>query len=95
MQLNELIDWNGRLLQTPIESEKFFGAPTFVYLELVKTSGDWFKAALKGKKAHAFTKENRVRHLASYIRASHQHNQNRQSFFAEISSLIRIWRRRK
>ncbi len=95
MQLNELIDWNGRLLQTPIESEKFFGVPTFVYLELVKTGVDWFKVALKGNKVHAFTKENRVRHLASYIRASHQHNHNRQPLFAEISALLKVWRRRK
>ena len=95
MQLNELIDLNGRLLQTPIKSEKFFGVPGFVYLELVKTGADWLKAAVKRDKVYAFTKENRVRHLISYIRASHHHNHNKQSFFAEIGSLLKVWRRRK
>jgi glycosyltransferase involved in cell wall biosynthesis len=93
MRLNELIDRNGRLLQTPIESEKFYGVPAFVYSELVKTGVDWLKATLKGDKVYAFTKENRVRHLAGYIRVSHQHNPNKQSFVAEIGSLLKLlWR---
>jgi GT2 family glycosyltransferase len=94
MQLNELIDSNGRLIQIPVKSTKILGAPAFVYLELVKTSADWLKAALRGDKVYAFTKENRVRHLVSYIRASHQYNDSKQTFFAEISSLLKVWRRK-
>jgi glycosyltransferase involved in cell wall biosynthesis len=93
MRLNELIDWNGRLLQTPIESKKVFGAPAFVYLELIKTGVDWVKVTLKRNKAYAFTKENRIRHLIGYIRASHQYNHDKHSFFTEIGSLLKIWRR--
>lgn len=95
MRLNELIDKNGRLLQTPIESAKFFGAPAFVYLELVKTATDWLKATLKRNKAYAFAKENRMRHLTSYIRASHQYNPHKQSFVAEIGSLLKVLRHRR
>jgi hypothetical protein len=94
MQLNELIDSNGRLIQIPVKSTKILGAPAFVYLELVKTSADWLKAALRGDKVYAFTKENRVRHLVSYIRASHQYDNKKRSFFAEISSLLKVWRRK-
>lgn len=77
MQLNELIDKNGRLRQTPIESVKLFGASAFVYRELLETSARWLKALLQGNKKRAFDNEIRVRHLISYIRASRQYNLNK------------------
>ncbi len=88
-RMSEQFDAEGRLLQMPLEPVKLFGTPGFVYRELLGTSGDWLKAILQKDKISAFVKENKVRHLISYIRTNYQSNSGKQSFFGEIGSLLK------
>ncbi len=76
MRMSELIDENGKLLQTPIESTKFFGSPAFVYRELLNVGVGWLKSFLQRDKIRAFENEIRVRHFISYIRAARKYNPN-------------------
>jgi len=95
MRLSEQFDKEGRFLQKPLECTKFFGAPTFLYRQVLETGAGWFKAILQGDKVSAFFKENEVRHFVSYIRASYQYNLDKQSLVGEIGSLLKIFRSRK
>lgn len=95
MRLSEQFDLDGRLLEKPLKTAKLFGAPAFVYRELMEISGHWLKATLQRDKDRAFQHENRVRHLASYIRASRQHNPEKQSLAAELKTFAKVLLRRK
>jgi glycosyltransferase involved in cell wall biosynthesis len=88
-RMPEYFDEQGRLLEKPLECTRLFGAPTFVYRELIETSGSWLKAILQGNKSIAFFKENEVRHSISYIRTNYQSNPVKQSLFSEIGSLLK------
>jgi len=95
MRLNELIGADGTILETPLETVKLFGVPAYLYRELITVGGHWFGATLRWDETRAFMHENRIRHLASYIRTSYRQSSGKKAFVAEVSTFVMAMLRRK
>jgi GT2 family glycosyltransferase len=70
MQLQEIIDHHGNLVNAPPDAIRLYGTPGFVYRELVVEMRKWAIASLTGRAALAFHHSQRIRYLRAYIRNS-------------------------
>jgi hypothetical protein len=69
MRLRELVPEDLGPMSQPSDVVKIFGAPAFVYVEGWRAGIRWFQAACR--RGDALFYEHRVRHVASYLRASY------------------------
>ncbi len=92
LRMSEQFAPQGQLLQQPLESVKLFGTPAFLYRELIGSGMLWLRKTFQGDKSHAFGIENRMRHLISYIRTSHQHNADKKSILGELEAIVKVLR---
>jgi glycosyltransferase involved in cell wall biosynthesis len=67
LQLQEIIDRNGHLLDEPADAPRLYGSPGFVYRQLFCEGKAWLAATLRRQPSEAFSHGNRVRYLVSYI----------------------------
>jgi GT2 family glycosyltransferase len=70
MQLQEIIDRHGNLVNAPLDAIRLYGTPGFVYRELAVEMRKWAIAWLSGRAALAFHHGHRIRYLRAYIRNS-------------------------
>jgi hypothetical protein len=68
MQLQEIIDHHGKLVNAPSEAIRLYGTPGFVDRELAVEIRKWAIASLRGRAALAFHHSHRMRYLRAYIR---------------------------
>jgi GT2 family glycosyltransferase len=66
MRLLDVIDRNGRLAEPT--GTRLFGAPGFLYRELLQSVVRWLSSAMRLDRVGAFYWENRCRYLFSYLR---------------------------
>jgi glycosyltransferase involved in cell wall biosynthesis len=68
MRLQEIIGPTGALLDTPAPARTLFGAPVFIYRELLTEAKNWALSLVRGDRSLSFHHGNRVRFLAGYLR---------------------------
>ena len=68
LQLQEIIDRNGNLLDAPADGPRLYGSPGFVYRQLFREMKLWLVAILRRQPSDAFSHGNSVRYLVHYIR---------------------------
>ena len=68
MQLLDVLDHEGHMVDAPGPESCLFGAPRYLYRQVLEAAAGCAKAWLSGNEREAFYQENRVRYLGSYIR---------------------------
>ncbi len=68
MQLQESISASGALLRKPIDAIRLYGAPGFVYRELLAECRRWLWARTRLARADAAYHAHRLRYLVAYVR---------------------------
>jgi GT2 family glycosyltransferase len=67
MQLQEIIDHHGNLVDAPPDAIRLYGTPGFVYRELAVEVRKWAIASLRGRAALACHHGHHIRYLRAYI----------------------------
>jgi glycosyltransferase involved in cell wall biosynthesis len=67
LQLQEIIDRDGHLLDAPADAPRLYGTPGFVYRQVLHEGGQWLAASVRRDPSDAFSHGNRLRYLVSYI----------------------------
>jgi hypothetical protein len=67
MHLQETIGYSGEILEKPLETVRLFGAPAFLYRELMSESLRCAATTVCKRESISFKHENRVRYLLGYI----------------------------
>lgn len=67
IRLEESFTSDGRLLDAPLSASTWFGAPKYLYRQLLNATGRWLKAAWRRNESAAFAHELQMRELFSYI----------------------------
>ena len=67
MQLQEIIDASGQLVQSPEEAIRLYGTPGFVYRELLVEAWRWMRALSRGDRAH-LAHHHQMQYLVAYIK---------------------------
>lgn len=70
MRLRELVPSEMGPMSEPQDLVRLFGAPAFVYADVVRYAGLWIDAALRG--ADTLFYEHQLRHVLSYLRMSYR-----------------------
>jgi len=91
MRLGEHVGSNGQILDNLATSVELFGAPAFLYRQLISACGQWLVAKARGPESLSFKHENRVRFMMAYISTRYEHEfaaQNR-SHLVEVGRFIK------
>jgi glucosyl-dolichyl phosphate glucuronosyltransferase len=72
MRANELTGPDGRILAEPPDAVRLYGAPGYVYREFIVTCKRWVAALMRRQESLAFSHENQLWLLASYIYNSYK-----------------------
>jgi GT2 family glycosyltransferase len=67
VRYKEIVDRDGRVVDALPPSAQLFGAPAFLYAELLRESLRWLLATVRGTDADAFFHESRCRQCFSYL----------------------------
>jgi len=91
MRLREFVPSDLGPLSQPKDLVMLFGAPAFVYSELIRCAQRWVRAVCLREDALFYSHQ--IRHLLSYIRtsASIQANEGRRSVVSELSTFARAY----
>jgi hypothetical protein len=94
MRLRELVPADLGPMSEPRDIVSLFGSPGFVYADLVLFAWRWLRAI--ARREDSFFYANKVRHLASYIRARWQGHAARgpRGAAAELANFAAAYRRK-
>ena len=67
MRRGEHVGPDGQILDNQATSVELFGAPAFLYGQLLSACGEWLAAKARGGESVSFKHENRVRFMMGYI----------------------------
>lgn len=95
MRLRELVPADLGPLSEPPDIVTLFGAPAFVYHDLVKTGYSWLRAVWRRGDARFY--EHQAYHIWSYLRTSQQvfSRERRPGGSAELMRFVRAYRRKR
>ena len=81
----------------PAEAPRLFGAPAYMYRQVLWFARQWAGAALRAQSAEALRLENECRYLSAYIRtlAEQSSSSRRKRAAAELASFANVMIRRK
>ncbi len=97
MNINEIIDRDGRLTDQPSDAPRLFGVPAFIYRQLIAEGVGWLAATVRRQESQSFTHENRARCLIGYLGKRYEQSAAARSHsrLAELMAFAKaIWRRK-
>jgi glycosyltransferase involved in cell wall biosynthesis len=89
MRLQEIIDAQGHLADSPADVPRLFGTPGFVYRAAAHQVVLWFKALVRGDRSGVQAHGDGMRDLASYIRQTARLRTSRRNAAADAASFVR------
>jgi glycosyltransferase involved in cell wall biosynthesis len=89
MQLQEIINSEGRLLPEPAEVPRLFGSPGYVYRAAVSHVRAWLLAAIRRDRSGTVDHAHRLRYFASYILQTARIRARRGGAIAEAFGFVR------